>query len=71
MITYVYKTIPAHPEDEVEQFEWRQRISEAALKHHPQTGKPVRRVLSGGLGFASSSRGIVSNGCCQTSCSSC
>ena len=71
MITYVYETIPTDAQDEIERFEWRQRISEAPLKHHPETGKPVHRVISGGLGFASSSRGIVSSGCCQGSCGSC
>lgn len=54
MITYEYETTPESPEDEVERFEWRQGISEPALEHHPETGAPVRRVVTGGLGFTSS-----------------
>jgi predicted nucleic acid-binding Zn ribbon protein len=45
MPTYVYETISATPE----RFEIRQRFDEPVLTEHPQTGEPVRRVMSGGL----------------------
>jgi len=45
MPTYVYETVSPTPE----RFEVRQRFDEPALAIHPQTGEPVRRVLSGGL----------------------
>ena len=32
-------------------FEIDQRMSAPALTVHPETGEPVRRVISGGLGF--------------------
>ena len=70
MITYVYETIPESPDEEVERFEWRQSISEVALERHPESGVPVRRVVTGGLGFASPGEGSASaGGCCQGSCS--
>lgn len=53
MPTYTYETIPA-PGDATERFEWRQSMSEPALETHPETGVPVRRVISGGLGLMSS-----------------
>ena len=57
MITYVYETVPATPDEKSERFEWRQSIREPALENHPETGAPVRRVVSGGLGFTSSAEG--------------
>ena len=38
-------------EDTAELFELRQSIYNAPLTHHPENGKPVRRVISGGLGY--------------------
>lgn len=51
MPTYLYETIPARDGEPVERFEVSQRMADAALTHHPDTGVPVRRVISGGLGF--------------------
>jgi hypothetical protein len=48
---YVYETVPGAAGDPVERFEVRQRFGEAPLATHPTTGKPVRRVISGGLGI--------------------
>jgi len=45
MPTYVYETISPAPE----RFEIRQRFSDPALTQHPETGEPVRRIISGGL----------------------
>ena len=68
MITYVYETIPSSPDEEIERFEWRQSISEDALEHHPETGVPVRRVITGGLGFASSGGESPAGNCCRGPC---
>jgi predicted nucleic acid-binding Zn ribbon protein len=45
MPTYIYETISTTPE----RFELRQGFDDPALTVHPQTGAPVRRVISGGL----------------------
>jgi hypothetical protein len=50
MPTYVYEVI----DDTVaapRRFEVDQRMSAPALTHDPVSGLPVRRVISGGLGF--------------------
>ncbi|MCX6901469.1 MAG: zinc ribbon domain-containing protein [Verrucomicrobia bacterium] len=51
MATYVYETIPAKPGDEVRHYEIRQSMKDAALTKHPETGEPIRRVITGGLGL--------------------
>lgn len=51
MPTYTYETIPATPDAAPERFEWRQKMDEPALQAHPETGAPVRRVISGGIGL--------------------
>ena len=51
MPTYVYETIPSDPTQKPRRFELEQRMSAAPLTHDPDTGLPVRRVISGGLGF--------------------
>jgi predicted nucleic acid-binding Zn ribbon protein len=50
MPTYVYETISSDPK-KVRRFEVSQRMSEAPLTKDPETGEPVQRVISGGLGF--------------------
>ena len=55
MPTYVYETIPSKPNQQPRRFEVEQRMSAAALTHDPETGLPVRRVISGGLGFIGAS----------------
>ena len=49
MPIYVYETIPARPGDEPRRFELQQRMADAPLKTDPETGLPVRRVITGGL----------------------
>jgi len=49
MPVYVYETIPESDAVSAERFEIRQSMSEPSLTVHPETGSPVRRVLSGGL----------------------
>jgi len=51
MPTYVYETVPRDPGQAPLRFELDQRMSAPALTVHPDTGEPVRRVISGGLGF--------------------
>ncbi len=50
MPIYVYETVTADGAPG-ERFELSQRMSEAALTHHPVSGAPVRRVISGGIGL--------------------
>jgi predicted nucleic acid-binding Zn ribbon protein len=47
MPTYVYETLGAKKR----RFEVRQSMKDAALTHDPETGEPVRRVISGGYGI--------------------
>jgi predicted nucleic acid-binding Zn ribbon protein len=49
MPTYLYETIPNDPRATPRRFEVRQAMDEPALAADPQTGEPVRRVISGGL----------------------
>lgn len=51
MATYLYETTDKKPPL---QFEVRQSMSEPALTRDPATGRPVRRVISGGFGIMSS-----------------
>jgi len=57
MATYVYETIPQKPGDAVEQFELKQSMRDDPLTKHPQTGAPVRRIISGGLGLIGANTG--------------
>ena len=71
MPTYVYETIPANELEEPIQFEIVQGMTEAVLTSHPETGQPVRRVISGGIVLPISSKTDSSNksSCCETRCS--
>ena len=51
MPTYLYETVPAAPGESVDRFEVKQSFSDAPLQVHPESGVPVRRVISGGLGL--------------------
>jgi predicted nucleic acid-binding Zn ribbon protein len=51
MATYLYETIPAKEGEKPETFEIQQSMKDAPLTKHPQTGVPVRRVITGGFGF--------------------
>ena len=50
MATYTYETIPQKAGEEPRQFEFVQKMTEPALTHDPETGLPVRRVITGGSG---------------------
>jgi predicted nucleic acid-binding Zn ribbon protein len=49
--TYVYETIPAQPGGASRRFEVVQSMKDAPLRRHPDTGEPVRRVVTGGFGL--------------------
>ncbi|WP_244651364.1 MULTISPECIES: zinc ribbon domain-containing protein [unclassified Lentimonas] len=55
MPTYVYETIPSEPKERAVQFEVQQSMKDAPLTVHPETGQAVKRVISGGYGYASKS----------------
>ena len=72
MATYIYETIPATADEKPERFEVQQSMKDAPLTQHPESGKPVRRVITGGYGFSvsGSSSPTPSGGhsCCGGSC---
>ncbi len=49
MPTYIYQTIPEFPDEKPERFEVQQRMTDPPLKRHPETGIPIRRVITGGF----------------------
>ena len=51
MATYVYETVPQKPGECAERFELVQSMKDAPLTRHPEDGRPVRRVISGGYGL--------------------
>ncbi len=76
MATYVYETIPEVEGEKPRRFEVRQSMKEDALTRHPDTGEPVRRVITGGAGLMGLSSSSSSNtsgrasggGGCGTGC---
>ncbi len=60
MAIYTYETIPRKPGETPKQFELEQKMSEPALTRHPQTGQPVRRVITGGSGIVTHGASILS-----------
>jgi predicted nucleic acid-binding Zn ribbon protein len=62
MATYVYETIPQKPGDAVVQFELKQSMRDDPLTKHPETGAPVRRIISGGFGLIGANTGRSSEG---------
>lgn len=51
MATYVYETIPQRAGETPRRFEVVQSMRDAPLTRDPETGVPVRRVISGGYGL--------------------
>jgi predicted nucleic acid-binding Zn ribbon protein len=71
MPTYLYETVPASTADTTERFEMKQSFSDAPLTVHPETGAPVRRVISGGIGLMTKSEDSLPDavpGCGPGSC---
>ena len=52
MATYVYEIVPRQPGETPRRFEVIQSMKDAPLTRPPDTGEPVRRVISGGYGCA-------------------
>jgi predicted nucleic acid-binding Zn ribbon protein len=50
MPTYEYETIPTKKGQKPKRFEVQQSMKDNPLTKHPETGEPVRRVISGGSG---------------------
>ncbi|MBI5381288.1 MAG: zinc ribbon domain-containing protein [Opitutae bacterium] len=71
MPIYVYETIPQKPRQKARRFELKQSIKDAALKKHPETGEPVRRVITGGAGVITSKARSSSKKCCGRHGSKC
>jgi predicted nucleic acid-binding Zn ribbon protein len=60
MATYVYETIPTNSKTKPRRFEVQQKMTEPALTKDPETGLPVRRVISGGCGTVFRGTSILS-----------
>lgn len=50
MATYIYETIPSRKGQRPRRFEVEQKMSDPPLTKDPETGLPVRRVITGGSG---------------------
>lgn len=69
MPTYLYETVPGAEGARAERFEIKQSMSEPPLTVHPDTGVPVRRVISGGMGLMTkSSSELPEPGCGPDTC---
>lgn len=71
MTTYLYETVPAHEGDVVKHYEIQQSMNDEALKQHPQTGEPIRRVILGGWGARKGAAKLNSGGDCGCGPSGC
>ena len=57
MAIYTYETVPETPDQPVRTYELRQSMRDDAFTRHPETGEPIRRVISGGMGILAGSKG--------------
>ncbi len=71
MPTYAYETIPKDSTEEPVRYEIKQRITEDALIKHPETGQPIRRIITGGALISSSKGESPSEGSCCSNKSCC
>ena len=60
MARYIYETIPKSSKARPRRFEVEQKMSDAPLKVDPQSGLPVRRVITGGSGIVTRGTSILS-----------
>ena len=60
MATYEYETIPQKKGQKVKRYEMQQKMSEDAYTKHPETGEPIKRVISGGAGSIFNGTSILS-----------
>ena len=51
MPTYVYETIPNDSAEEPRRFEVFQGMNDEPLTHDPESGAPVRKIITGGIGM--------------------
>jgi len=68
MTTYIYETLPADDSTEPRVFEYRQRMTDKPLTQHPETGEPVRRIISGGLGYMQKGKASSAPSPCGSGC---
>jgi predicted nucleic acid-binding Zn ribbon protein len=74
MAIYVYETVPAQEGEAVRTYEIRQSMKDDALTTHPETGERIRRVITGGYGLMTSSKGApaprpaAASHCCGGGC---
>jgi predicted nucleic acid-binding Zn ribbon protein len=60
MATYIYETIPQKKGQKPRRLEVEQKMSDPAPTHDPESGLPVRRVITGGSGLVTRGTGILS-----------
>ena len=60
MATYLYETIPKNAKQKPRRFEVVQKMSDAALTKDPETGEPIRRIITGGSGWITHGTSILS-----------
>ena len=60
MATYIYETIPKNSKQKPRRFEVEQKMSDLALTKDPESGLPVRRVITGGSGVVTHGASILS-----------
>ena len=68
MTTYVYETIPTDSTSAPRVFEFQQRMTDKPLTQHPETGEPVRRIISGGLGIMQKGKSAPAPSSCGSGC---
>lgn len=67
MPTYVYETI-REDGSAGERFEVKQKMSDPVIEKHPETGAPVRRVLTPSMVNTGAPREMSGGGGCGTAC---
>ena len=60
MATYIYETIPQKKGQKPRRFEVQQSMKDDALTHDPETGEPVKRIITGGTGNIFNGTSILS-----------
>lgn len=69
MPTYIYEVIPESENETPRRFEVRQSMKDAPLTTEPETGRPVRRVITGGTGLmGGAAPAMPAGGSCGTGC---
>ena len=60
MATYVYETIPEKADEKPRRFEVQQKMTDPPLSHDPDSGLPVKRIITGGSGIVTHGTSILS-----------